>query len=116
MSGEVGWAGGFVGAIGVFTKTAVDAGIKVVPECGSGVRGVAVSMKKRIGVEEGVVVNVNVGLGVTVRVFVMVGVGPVEVGKGPYSARDVMAIAVLVLLALEATSRPRTDGRLKVRT
>jgi hypothetical protein len=71
----------------VFSTTAVDAraeaGIKVTPTCGMTVRGVAVSIKKRMGVEEGVVVNVNVGLGVTVRVFVMVGVGPVAVGNGP---------------------------------
>ena len=67
----------------MFATTDVDAGIKVVPVCGRGVRGVAVSMKKRNGVDEGVVVNVNVGLGVTVRVFVIVGVGPVAVGKGP---------------------------------
>jgi hypothetical protein len=100
----------------VFATMDVDAGIKVVPECGSGVRGVAVSMKKRMGVEEGVVVNVNVVVGVTVRVFVMVGVGPVAVGKGPYSACDVRAMAVLVLLDLVKTSSPRTDGRLKVMT
>jgi hypothetical protein len=67
----------------VLPANEVDAGIKVVPVCGSGVRGVAVSMKKRMGVDEGVVVKVKVGLGVTVRVFVIVGVGPVAVGNGP---------------------------------
>jgi hypothetical protein len=61
----------------------VEAGIEVAPDGGSAVRGVAVSMKKRIGVDEGVVVNVKVAVGVTVRVFVMVGVGPVAVGNGP---------------------------------
>jgi len=85
--GEVGGTGGFVGGIGVFATTAVgtlaEAGIKVVPVRGINVRGVAVSMKKRIGVDDGVVVNVNVAVGVTVRVFVMVGVGPVAVGNGP---------------------------------
>jgi hypothetical protein len=72
-----GCTGGFVGGIGV------DAGIEVLPVRGSGVRGVAVSMKNRMGVDEGVVVKVKVGLGVIVRVFVMVGVGPVAVGNGP---------------------------------
>jgi hypothetical protein len=71
----------------VFTTTDVggggEAGIDVEPICGINVRGVAVSMKKRIGVDEGVLVNVNVTVGVTVRVFVMVGVGPVAVGNGP---------------------------------
>jgi hypothetical protein len=72
-----------VGGMGVLTTTAVDAAIDVEPVCGINVRGVAVSMKKRMGVDEGVIVNVKVGLGVTVRVFVMVGVGPVAVGNGP---------------------------------
>ena len=76
----------------------------------------AVSMKKRMGVGVGVVVNVTVAVGVTVGVFVMVGVGPVAVGKGPYSACDVRAMAVLVPFALLKTSSPRTDGRLNVRT
>jgi acyl-[acyl carrier protein]--UDP-N-acetylglucosamine O-acyltransferase len=71
----------------VFTTTAVgarvEAGIDVGPVCGINVRGVAVSMKKRMGVDEGVVVNVSVTVGVIVRVFVMVGVGPVAVGNGP---------------------------------
>lgn len=75
--------GGLVGGIGVLTWTAVGAGGKVLPVCGTNVRGVAVSIKNRKGVEEGVVVNVSVGEGVTVRVFVTVGVGPVAVGKGP---------------------------------
>ena len=72
-----------MGGMGVLTTTAVDTGIDVEPVCGINVRGVAVSMKKRMGVDEGVVVNVKVGLGVTVRVFVIVGVGPVAVGNGP---------------------------------
>jgi hypothetical protein len=67
----------------VFATTAVEAEIRVEPVLGSGVRGVAVSMKNRMGVDDGVVVNVKVGLGVTVRVFVMVGDGPVAVGNGP---------------------------------
>ena len=85
--GEAGWTGGLVGGIGVFPTTDVGGGaeveIDVGPVCGINVRGVAVSMKKRIGVDEGVSVNVNVTVGVTVRVFVMVGVGPVAVGNGP---------------------------------
>ena len=76
-----------MGGTGVLIKTAVGAsvepGIEVMPVLGIKVRGVAVSMKKRMGVEEGVVVNVTVAVGVTVGVFVMVGVGPVAVGKGP---------------------------------
>jgi hypothetical protein len=79
--------GGLVGGIGVFTTTDVgargDGAIEVLPGCARGVRGVEVSMKKRIGVEEAVIVNVNVAVGVTVGVFVIVGVGPVAVGKGP---------------------------------
>jgi hypothetical protein len=87
IGGEVGCTGGFVGGTGVFTTTVagakVEAGIEVAPDCGSAVRGVAVSMKKRIGVDEGVLVNVKVTVGVTVGVFVLVGVGPVAVGNGP---------------------------------
>jgi hypothetical protein len=84
----VGWTGGgadvFIDCTGVLgTGANVDAGIKVVPLCGIAVRGVAVSMKKRKGVGEDVVVGVIVGVGVTVRVFDAVGVGPVAVGKGP---------------------------------
>ena len=79
--------GGFVGGTGVLIKTKVGAsvepGIAVMPVLGIAVRGVAVSMKKRIGVGEDVVVNVTVAVGVTVGVFVTVGVGPVAVGKGP---------------------------------
>jgi hypothetical protein len=63
--------------------TRIEGETKAVPACGSSVRGVAVLMKKRMGVEEAVVVNVKVGVGVRVRVFVMVGEGPVAVGKGP---------------------------------
>ena len=60
-----------------------DGAIEVLPAGARGVRGVEVSMKKRMGVEEAVMVNVNVAVGVTVGVFVIVGVGPVAVGKGP---------------------------------
>lgn len=77
--GKVGWASGSVGGI----CTDVEAGIEVLAEGGIAVRGVAVSMKKRRGVGEGVLLGVTVGVGVSVRVFVMVGVGPVAVGKGP---------------------------------
>lgn len=84
----MGWTGAgadvFIDWTGVLgTGANVDAGIKVVRVCGIAVRGVAVSMKKRKGVGEGVVVGVIVGVGVTVRVFDAVGVGPVAVGKGP---------------------------------
>ena len=76
-----------MGGKGVLMESAVGAkvmpGIEVMPALEIAVRGVAVSMKKRMGVEEGVLVNVEVAVGVTVRVFVMVGVGPVAVGKGP---------------------------------
>jgi hypothetical protein len=61
----------------------VDAATEVAARFGRGVRGVGVSMKKRRGVGEGVMLAVIVGVGVTVRVFVMVGEGPVTVGKGP---------------------------------
>ena len=61
----------------------VGAEIEVAPTFGMGVRGVAVSMKKRIGVGVGVLLGVIVAVGVTVGVFVIVGVGPVAVGKGP---------------------------------
>ena len=46
-------------------------------------RGVAVSMKNRIGVVVGVLLGVKLGVGVTVGVLVTVAVGPVGVGKGP---------------------------------
>jgi len=83
MGGEVGWTGGEVDWTGGFAGIGVEAGIEVEPLCGTNVRGVAVSMKKRIGVGEGVLLGVTVGVGVMVRVFVIVGVGPVAVGKGP---------------------------------
>jgi hypothetical protein len=74
---------GTVVLIKVAVSARVEPGIEVMPVLGIAVRGVAVSIKKRMGVEEAVVVNVSVGVGVTVRVFVIVGVGPVAVGKGP---------------------------------
>ena len=61
----------------------VGAEMEVAPTLGLGVRGVAVSMKKRRGVRVGVLLGVVVAVGVTVRVFVIVAVGPVAVGKGP---------------------------------
>jgi hypothetical protein len=61
----------------------VEAGTKVESLCGTNVRGVAVSMKKRRGVGVDVSLGVRVGVGVMVRVFEAVGVGPVAVGKGP---------------------------------
>ena len=92
------------------------AGIEVDSLCGTRVRGVAVSMKKRSGVGVGVSLGVIVGVGVIVRVFDAVGVGPVAVGNGPYSAFEVRARAVLVPLTLAETPNPRTDGRLNVIT
>jgi hypothetical protein len=80
------------------------------------VRGVGVSIKKRKGVGVGVLLGVTVGVSVRVGVLVTVGVGPVAVGKGPYSARDVRAMAVLVPFDLAKTSNPSTDGRLNVIT
>jgi len=96
----VAWAGGF----------------EVARLLGIGVRGVAVSMKKRNGVGVGVLLGVMVTVAVRVGVLVIVGVGPVAVGKGPYSAREVRAMAVLVPFALVKTSNPSTDGRLNVIT
>jgi hypothetical protein len=66
-----------------FAGIGVDPEIDVASLFGRGVRGVAVLMKKRKGVDVGVTLGVNVGVGVTVRVFVIVGVGPVAVGNGP---------------------------------
>ncbi len=63
-----------------------------------------------MGVGEGVPVGVIVGVGVTLGILDGVGVGPVAVGKGPIRARDVSAMDVRVLFALEKSSRLATDG------
>jgi len=63
----------------------------------------------RVGVRVGVRVAVKVGAGVSDGV----GVGAVEVGKGPKSAWDVSATAVLVLLACLCAS-PISGERLDI--
>jgi len=83
---------------------------------GTLMRGVAVSMKKRRGVRVGVFVGVSVGVGVMVGVFDAVEVGRVPVGKGPRSAPEVNAMAVLVPLTLEFTPSPSTVERSKMIT
>ena len=90
--------------------------IEVASLFGIGVRGVAVSMKKRNGVGVAVLLGVVVGVSVRVGVLETVGVGPVAVGKGPYSAREVSAMAVLVPFDRAKTSNPKTEGRLNVIT
>ena len=76
-----------MGGIGVLIKLAVGArvepGIEVMRGLGIAVRGVAVSIKKRIGVGVGVLLGVIVAVAVSAGVFVIVAVGPVAVGKGP---------------------------------
>jgi len=85
--GEVGWAGGEVGWDGGAEVFVGRAGglitIEVACRPGIGVRGVAVSIKKRNGVDVAVFVGVMVSVSVRVGVLVTVGVGPVAVGKGP---------------------------------
>jgi hypothetical protein len=76
------------------------------------VRGVKVSMTKRVGVREGVRVAVRVGVNVIVGVDETVAVGAVDVGKGPKSILAVSAIAVLVLLAFLSVFIS-VDGMLK---
>ena len=65
------------------TEVDVKTGTRVRSVLGLGVRGVAVSTKKRKGVGEGVLLGVTVIVGVTVGVFVIVALGPVGVAKGP---------------------------------
>ena len=60
-------------------------------------------------------VGVIVGVGVTLGILDGVGVGPVAVGKGPIRARDVSAMDVRVLFALEKSSRLATDGWIKAK-
>lgn len=55
----------------------------MVPSLAIGVRGVAVSIKYRMGVSVGVTLGVTVGVNVSVGVLEGVGVGPVGVGNGP---------------------------------
>ena len=62
-----------------------------------------------VGVRVGVRVAVEVGAGVSDGV----GVGAVELGKGPRSARDVSATAVLVFLACLCAS-PVSGERLDI--
>lgn len=78
----VGRTRGWVGCAGG-ADVAVEAATEVRTMPGFGVRGVAVSRKKRRGVGDAVLLGVAVGVGVTVGVLVMVAVGPVGVGKGP---------------------------------
>jgi len=109
----VGWAGGFVAAGG---GGRVGPGIEFGSLLGTRVRGVAVWMKKRLGVRVGVLVGVTVGVGVMVGVFEAVEVGRVPVGNGPRSASEVNATAVRVPLTLAFTPSPRTVGRSKMIT
>ena len=105
---EVGGTGVFVGMRRVEVGRDVGGAAVMVPVVvgpGSRVRGVAVTGKVAVG--EGVIVAEGVAVGIVgVRVgrSEAVAVGTVEVGKGPSSASEVNARAVLVLLAVRKMS------------
>ena len=81
---------GMSGGVGVRVRVALGMPVRNVPVAGT--KGVRLGVVDEVGV--------RLAVGVMVRVFDAVGVGRVAVGKGPTSAWEVSAIAVLVLLAL----------------
>ena len=122
MGGGGSVGGGWVGSTDVLVgrecvvvgRKGVVVGRNVGPEVGravvsrgSRVREVAVARKVEVGVGVWVGEGVAVGIvDVTVGVSLGVRVGAVDVGKGPRSASEVSARAVLVLLALRKISIP----------